>query len=135
MRIRMTAVCAVAAAMSVATFGAAPAAADCFGVFAETPHLETKADGRVIVQGYGGGFACDSGASASVCLDYNGVTRVDTCRTYSGSAPEGSTAETACLIGLWHTMVVVVPGSGAPKTAHSGALLVTPFNCPARVSR
>ena len=124
-----------AGAMCVTTLGAAPAAADCFGVIADTPHLETKTDGRVIVQGYGGGYACDSGAQASVCLDYNGVTRVDTCRTYHGSFPQGPTAETPCLVGVWHTMVVVIPGSGAPRTAHSGTLIVTPFNCPARVNR
>jgi hypothetical protein len=124
----------LATALVSATFGLAPAAhADC-SPFAQTPHLETKADGRVVVQGYGGAFCFGGNATVSVCLDYNVVTRVDTCRSYT-SPPEGSTTETNCLVGVWMTQVVVVPNSGAPSTSHTiPGLIVTPTNCPVRAN-
>lgn len=129
----------VIAATALASFGAAsPAHADCIGLYADKPHLETKADGRVIVQGYGGVFiACPGGATLSVCLDFNGATRVDTCRSYSGEVPQGATAETPCITGVWHTQVIAIPNSGAPQTVHSSPanpLIVTPLNCPVRAN-
>ena len=104
-------------------FVSTPAAqASCAGVVAEQPHTETKPNGAVVVVGFGGGRFCASGATASVCLDHNGMTRVMSCRTYTGTMPEGPTGEETCLTGVWFTQVVVIPNTGSPTTTHS-----TPF--------
>ena len=101
-------------------FAATPQAqASCAGVRADAPQATTKTNGAIVVTGFGGGFFCASGATASVCLDLNGVTRVDTCRTYTGTAPNGPTGEAPCATGVWLTQVVVIPNTGSPTTAHS----------------
>lgn len=88
------------------------------------------------VEGFGGG-GCESGnVTVSVCLDYNGVTRVETCRPYQGSGSAGGpTGRALCTHGLWATMVTVIgPAGTAPDAEHSSFLIATPFNCPINAS-
>lgn len=110
---------ALGGCLAVTGLVGAPAHAGCFAVRADRPHAETKADGSVVVEGYGGAYCGSDGGTASVCLDFNGMTRTTTCRTYTGTTPMGPTGEAPCQTGVWQTRVVVVPNVGSPSNVHS----------------
>lgn len=87
------------------------------------------ANNSVSAGGHASGPTCSTAVkSVEVCLDFDGVTVPETCRTY-GSPSGGASRPYMCVPGLYESMVIVRYNGGAVEIAHSlenqSALVVT----------
>lgn len=80
------------------------------------------------VVGFGGG-SCNVGGLpvvVVVCLDYNGVTVANSCRTYRGTdSAGGPSAPAKCLPGIWQTRVTMIHVMAPSSQTHSDPVLLT----------
>lgn len=75
---------------------------------------------NVIGNGYASGTNCGQVLDyLEVCLDYNGVTLTNTCRTYQ-TAAGGDSGKTKCMPGVWDTIVIAHYVDKGVEVAHSG---------------
>lgn len=88
-----------------------------------------RSGGSIIGNGRASGPRCSTAvATVEVCLDWNGVTELGSCRTY-GSSTGGDSNAVACKPGLWESQVTVTYKDGSFEAEHSiqnqAALVVT----------